>query len=143
MTQTLLLGKSTELLVTSMLLDCNREVYLPVVDDHGVDILVRTKDEEFAKQYAYQEVQVKSVSKGGLFAAFKCNDPRPNYWFVFYVKDIDKMWLINSVDLVKISSRVTKPDAKNFGTYTLDLKPVKRTPIKHPQYLITDFNSLP
>lgn len=38
------LGKSTEMLVSSMLLAKNRELYLPAVDDHGVDMIVPTKD---------------------------------------------------------------------------------------------------
>lgn len=39
-----LIGKSTEMLVASMLLDEGRELYLPAVDDHGVDMIVRTKE---------------------------------------------------------------------------------------------------
>ncbi len=134
------LGKSTEMLVTSMLLAENREVYLPAVDDHGVDLIVRTlpNQEGMAE---FQEIQVKSVSTGGLFAAIKCDNPRDNYWFVFYIKDIDKMWLINSHDFVKLSSRNSQ--GKNIGKYTIDLKPTKRTPIKQPQFLITNFSKLP
>jgi hypothetical protein len=131
-----------------MLLDCGREVYLPAVDDHGVDIIVRTADYDATalgspNSFEFQELQVKSVSQGGLFAALKCDHPRANYWFVFYIKDIDKMWLINSEQLVKIASCVTKPGSKNLGKFTIDLKPVKRTPIKFPQYHITDFTNLP
>ena len=140
------LGKSTEMLVTSMLLAENREVYLPAVDDHGVDLIVRSRtcedgNAESQAQEEFQELQVKSVSTGGLFAAIKCEKPRQNYWFVFYIKDIDKMWLINSIEFVKLSSRNSQ--GKNIGKYTLDLKPAKRTPIKQPQYLITDFSKLP
>ncbi len=134
------LGKSTEMLVTSMLLAENREVYLPAVDDHGVDLIVRTLPNQVGKA-EFQEIQVKSVSTGGLFAAIKCDEPRANYWFVFYIKDIDKMWLINSHDFVKLSSRNSK--GENIGKYTLDLKPTKRTPIKQPQFLITNFSKLP
>lgn len=142
------LGESTEMLVTSMLLADLRDTYLPAVDDHGVDIIVRTKefqpgDGSKAEHYEYQELQVKSASAKGLFAPLKCPNPRPNYWFVFYIRDINRMWLVNSQDLVRLSSRVTKPGAKAFGTYTFDLTPVKRTPIKHPEFLITDFSSLP
>jgi hypothetical protein len=131
-----------------MLLDCEREVYLPAVDDHGVDIIVRTKDYNptttgTPNSYEFQELQVKSVSTGGLFAALKCGNPRPNYWFVFYIKDIDEMWLINSMQLVKIASCVTKLGSRAFGKYTINLKPVKKTPIKYPQYHITDFTPLP
>ena len=140
------LGKSTEMLVTSMLLAENREVYLPAVDDRGVDLIVRSRacengNSESQAQAVLQELQVKSVSTGGLFAAIKCEEPRPNYWFVFYIKDIDKMWLINSIDFVKISSR--NSTGKNIGKYTLDLKPTRKTPVKHAIYYITDFSKLP
>lgn len=142
------LGKSTEMLVTSMLLAENRKVYLPAVDDHGVDLIVRSRaceegNSESQAQAEFQELQVKSLSKGGLFAAIKCDDPRPNYWFVFYIQNIDRMWLINSTDFVNIASRVTKAGAKSFGQYTLDLKPTNKTPVKHAIYSITDFSKLP
>ncbi|MDE6258197.1 MAG: hypothetical protein K2M53_07460 [Muribaculaceae bacterium] len=140
------LGKSTEMLVASMLLSENREVYLPAVDDHGVDLIVRSGGgedcvAEVATQSEFQELQVKSVSKGGLFAAIKCENPRENYWFVFYIKDINRMWLINSEDFVKIASR--NVTGKNIGKYTLDLKPTGKTPVKQPQFVITNFSKLP
>lgn len=123
-----------------MLLAENREVYLPAVDDHGVDLIARTLPNQGGKT-EFQEIQVKSVSTGGLFAAIKCDNPRDNYWFVFNIKDIDKMWLINSHDFVKLSSRNSK--GENIGKFTLDLKPANRTPIKQSQYLITNFSKLP
>lgn len=171
--ESLTLGKSTEFLITSKLLDSCREVYLPVVDDHGVDILVLTKsdnhskvdteidaetkrpltlcyeneyDEELesliakASKCPYQELQVKSLTKGGLFAAINCPNPKPNYWYVFYVKSLDKIWLINSVIFVKIASQNKK--GKNKNKYSLTLA-TKSGVIKHKEFLITDFNKLP
>lgn len=134
------LGKSTEMLVASMLLAENREVYLPAVDDHGVDLIVRSLTSEDGHA-EFQELQVKSLSTGGLFAAIKCENPRPNYWFVFHVKDIDRTWLINSTDFVKIASRNSQ--GKHVGKYSLDLKPSKRNSLKQIPYLITDFSNLP
>ncbi len=146
MTSKLLLGKSTELLITSILLDYEREVYLPAVDDHGVDLLVRTRhvmqtERNRPENFEFQELQVKSVSSGGLFAALKCEHPRPNYWFVFFIKDINRIWLVNSMDLVNEASR--NISGKNIGLYTYDLKPSGRTPVKHPEHLTTDFSQLP
>ena len=140
------LGKSTEMLVSSMLLAENRELYLPAVDDHGVDMIVRTMKydktlpETAPRHYEFQEIQIKSVSKGGLFAAMKCI-PRPNYWFVFYIRDIDRMWLVNSEDLIRIASINSK--GVNIGKLSFDLKPTSRTPIKQANYLITEFSKLP
>ena len=156
------LGKATEMLVGSMLLKDQRELYQPVVDDHGVDLIVRTNnfdptaDIKAPEHYEFQEIQVKSVKKGGLFAAITM-DPHPNYWLVFYIQNIDKMWLINSMDIVNhdtINDGLKSGDAgyigasqnkagKYVGKWSVDLKPVKRTPIKSADYLITDFSRLP
>ena len=38
--KSMLLGQSAEYKIASMLLADGREIYLPVVDDHGVDMLV-------------------------------------------------------------------------------------------------------
>ena len=156
------LGKSTEMLVASMLLAQNRELYLPCVDDHGVDMLVRTKnfqkegDYSKPENFEFQEIQIKSVSKGGLFAAITLN-PRPNYWFIFYIQDIDKMWVINSMDIAnyKDINGNSKPGDTNYiaasqnqtgsniGKWSIDLTPTKKNPIKSEEYLIKDFSKLP
>ena len=68
----MLLGQSVEYKIASMLLGEGREIYLPVVDDHGVDMLVAQSQSGTS---SYQELQIKSVSKGGLFAAISCLNP--------------------------------------------------------------------
>ncbi len=60
-------------------LDC----YVPLVDDHGVDCVIKRSDGTFI------EIQIKarsnSVTDGdaALFAAIT-HDYRPNFYFVFY-----------------------------------------------------------
>ena len=150
-------GKAIEQKVAAMLLEEGRDVYLPTVDDHGVDILVAPKistgDKKASEENElvelttalgtqvsiYQELQVKAVTNG-LFAAINCPDPRPNYWYVFYVKSVDTYWLINSMDFVKIASQIV--NGKNVGKYSLALATKKGTK-KHTQYIITDFSRLP
>ena len=39
------------------------------------------------------------------FAAMDIRNPRPNYWFVFYLCDTGTFWLINSMDVVRLASR--------------------------------------
>lgn len=134
------------MLVASQLLEERREVYLPMVDDIGVDMIVRSKNynadapESAPCHYEFQELQIKSISKGGLFAAVKC-EPRPNYWFVLIIKGIDGMWLINSVDFQRIASRNVQ--GKNEGKYSLNLKPTKKISIKHAEYHVNNFDKLP
>ena len=136
MAKKLNLGRATELKIISMLLNEDREVYLPVVDDHGVDVLVASKNHN-----NYQELQIKSLSIGGLFTAITCNNPRQNYWFLFYVKQHDSMWLINSCTFVTIASQNSK--GKNKGKYSIPLATTKRIGKKFTQYIITDFSKLP
>ena len=142
------------MLVSSMLLADNRELYLPVVDDHGVDLIVRTKNYDptqpatAPEHYEFQEIQVKSVLEDGLFAALKCDNPRPNYWFVFYIKKHDLMWLINSEDLCQMANvqgaGVSQNKSGNHvGQYTINLRPTRQIAVKQPQYHITDFTPLP
>lgn len=133
--------------VSSILLAENRELYLPAVDDHGVDMIVRTRDHNPAapatapEHYEFQEIQVKSLREGGLFAAFNF-DPRPNYWFVFYVKQHDTLWLINSCDLAKISSR-NREDCKNAGKWSVSLATAKSLSDSKAKYIVTDFTKIP
>lgn len=130
------LGESTEHLVVSKLLDEGREVYLPVVDDHGIDILVKSKE---GAPDDYQEIQVKAEDKikhRGLFAALNCPTPRRNYWFVFYVKSLDKLWVINSVALVKIASQ--NQSGKNVGKYSINVVTNKKAPAP-----VGNFNMIP
>ena len=56
------------------------QVYTPIVDDSGIDFVIRTPDGK------YVEVQVKARAEKRLFTidAFTA---RPNYWFVFYCKN--------------------------------------------------------
>lgn len=89
----------------------------------------------------FQEIQVKSLREGGLFAAFNF-DPRPNYWFVFYVKQHDTLWLINSCDLAKISSR-NREDCKNAGKWSVSLATAKSLSDSKAKYIVTDFTKIP
>ena len=136
------LGEATENYIVSLLLKEEREVYLPVVDDHGVDILVMSKDNKSKKQVnKYQELQIKSLSDKGLFAAIKCPNPAANYWFVFYVRQHDTIWLINSKDFVKIASQ--NKTGKNIGKYSLDLATKNGIKASWKKYIIKDFSRLP
>lgn len=139
MNQSMYLGKASEHLIISKLLSEGREIYVPAVDDHGVDLLVRTIQTN--SSHTYQEIQVKSISTGGLFAAISCPKPSPNYWYVFYVKDINTLWLINSVDFTNIASKNVK--GKNVGKYSLSLANKKGPAKNWSKYIITNFNQLP
>lgn len=129
-----------------MLLAENREVYLPAVDDHGVDLIVRSNDAGYGNDGfslgRYQEIQVKSLREGGLFAAITCDNPRPEYWFVFHVVQHNAFWLINSMDFVKLASR-NSSTCKNTGKYSISLATAKGIRQAMAQFVVTNFSKLP
>ena len=106
-TQSLFMGAAAEhYIISKMLLD-GLDVYTPVVDDHGVDLLVRLDSGQII------EVQIKSRS---------CNvapKPHANDYFVFYSQILDVIWLMSSEDFVREASQ--NKDGKNKGKYTINL----------------------
>ena len=96
----MLFGKAIEYKVASEMLREGFEIYLPAVDDHGVDLMARTPGGNIV------EVQVKSLSKsakGGLFSPIK-HTPTSNFYFLFYLESQDSMWIFNSADFLKYAT---------------------------------------
>lgn len=145
------LGKTGELLVISLLLDEGREVYTPVVDDHGIDLLVRTRNyrpegcKEEAGSYEFQEIQVKTVSGAGeaLFV-FKLKQARPNYWFIFYVKNINTYWIINSMEIGKPGLFPQNKAGKHIGKYNICLTtPKGNISERNKGFIVKDLSKIP
>ncbi|GHV61010.1 hypothetical protein AGMMS49587_04030 [Spirochaetia bacterium] len=134
-------GKQFEHYVISRMLDANLDVYLPVVDDHGVDAVVKTPGG------TWEEIQIKGCSRdkkygnAALFAEIKCDKARPNYWFVFYAERLDTLLLLSSKELTRLvnpgakGKLVIKFNGKNKekGEYILE---------QYEKYITTDFSRL-
>ena len=124
-------------------------VMVPMVDDMGIDVVVRKPDGTFT------EVQIKARSKkvvlgdASLFAAIQ-HEPRENYWFVFYSERMDTMWIMTSKEFVKESHQNKKgknsgkrsiwfngkKKNKSNGTYEEYIKP------QFKKYVATDFSRI-
>ena len=93
------------------------DVYVPLVDDHGVDCVIKKEDGTFI------EVQIKARSNevkpgtGALFSAIT-HELTENFCFVFYSERIDKMWILSSEEFLKECTTVTKP-GKNQGKHSV------------------------
>lgn len=108
-------GKAIEYKVASEMVREGFDVYLPVADDHGVDLIARTPAGNVV------EVQVKALSKTnkrGLFAAIN-HTSKANYYFVFYMESSDKTWIMSSSDFVKLASQTTR--GNNAGKYSISI----------------------
>jgi hypothetical protein len=105
-------GKRIEFYVVGLMLREGLDVYLPLVDDHAIDAVVKRPDGRFV------EVQIKARSKdvkagnAGLFAAMT-HEHRPNYWFVFYSERMATMWILSSREY--LAECVQNKTGKNIG----------------------------
>ncbi len=105
-------GKRIEYWVVGQMLKEGLDVYVPLVDDFGVDAIIRKDDGTIF------EIQVKARSKtvvmsnAALFSALTHED-RKNYYFVFYSERLDEMWIMSSKDFIKES--VQNKNGKNKG----------------------------
>ena len=89
-------------------LDC----YVPLVDDHGVDCVIKKKDGTFI------EVQIKArsseVAEGdAAFFSAITHELRENFYFVFYSERLNLTWILSSEEFLK--ECVTNKTGKNAG----------------------------
>lgn len=126
------IGKCSEYHVLSVLLLEGKEVFIPVIDDRGVDALVLS-----SMGNGYNELQIKCRENEGRFTAIECPQPRSNYWFVFYIKSINILWLINSIDFDKIAGTI-RVNGNNTGKRYIHLSKNG----KFKKYIISDFSQL-
>ena len=97
-------GKRQEYVVIGELLRRGFDVYQTLVDDQGIDCIVR---QEKGDQVRYLEIQIKARSKdclprnAGRFPVMEIPKPRDTYYFIFYSEQADCYWVIPSLQLVK------------------------------------------
>jgi hypothetical protein len=106
-------GKRIEYWIIGKMLKEGLDVYIPLVDDHAVDAIVKREDGSTAL------VQIKARSKNvvfgdaALFAAIPHDEIRQNYWFVFYSERMDMMWIMSSQEFR--AEAVINKTGKNIG----------------------------
>lgn len=93
-------GKRMEYNLVGKMLMEGLDVYLPLVDDHGVDCVIKKEDGTFI------EVQIKARSQevnpgdAALFSAIT-HDLTPNFYFVFFSERLNMMWILSSEEFLK------------------------------------------
>ena len=109
-------GKRQEYSVVAELLKRNFDVYMTLVDDQGIDCVIRLDDKR------YLDIQIKARSKdakqGNFFAAMNFK-PRNNLFFIFYTEYNDTFWTIPSSDVKSLS--ITNKSGANIGKCALTL----------------------
>ena len=105
-------GKRMEYYVLGLMLKEGFDIYIPLVDDFGIDAVLRKPDGTFI------ELQIKARSEdvlfgdAALFAAIT-HEVRQNYYFIFYSSRLDKIWILSSEEFCKESN--LNKTGKNAG----------------------------
>ena len=109
-------GKRMEYkLVGDMLME-GLDCYLPLVDDHGVDCVIKKEDGTFIEiQIKARGLEVKD-GDAALFAAIS-HEYQPNFYFVFYSERLQTMWILSSEEFLK--ECVTNKTGKNVGKHSI------------------------
>jgi len=136
-------GKRIEFWIVGEMIKEGLDVYMPIVDDMGIDAVIRKSNGKFI------EVQIKARSKNalfgnsGLFAAIK-HEPRNNYFFVFYSERMDTKWIMSSKEFLKECD--TNKSGKNKGSSTIcfngkNTKERKEyTKLKFEKYVVLNYD---
>ena len=131
-------GKRIEFWIIGRMLRERLDVYVPLVDDRGVDAVVRRPDGSFV------EVQIKARSNdakegdSGNFSAIT-HEYRDNYWFVFYSERMDTTWIMSSKEFLEKSSQ--NKTGKNEGKRSIwfNGKKKDRTTGQHKEHVKPQF----
>lgn len=106
-------GKRIEYWIIGRMLKEGLDVYVPLVDDHAVDAIIKRPDGSTAL------IQIKARSKevifgdAALFAAIPHEEVRQNYWFIFYSERLDMIWVMTSDEFDR--EAVKNKTGKNIG----------------------------
>lgn len=134
-------GKRMEYYFVGQMLREGLDCYVPLVDDNGVDCIIKKSDGTFI------EIQIKARSKNvkqgdaALFSAIE-HYARANYYFVFYSERLDCMWILSSEEFLK--ECVTNKSGKNIGKHSIWFNGFKNNreycKPKFDKYICKDFS---
>lgn len=109
-------GKRQEYSAVAELLKRGFDVYMTLVDDQGIDCIVRLD------QRRYVDIQIEARSRTAkqwhFFAAMDFQ-PRRNLYFIFYTEKNDSFWTMPSRDVARLAVR--NRTGKNAGRRSLAL----------------------
>lgn len=130
-------GKRQEYVAVAELLRRNFDVYMPLVDDQGIDCVIRLD----TVPTLYIDIQIKARSKDianpGYFPHLAVKTPRDNYFFVLYDEGLNLHWVIPSLDVVKLGNLIKS--GAHSGKYSVKLIN-KKSRNKRPKFAEYEMN---
>jgi hypothetical protein len=105
-------GKRIEYWIIGLMLKEGMDVYIPLVDDHAVDAIVRRKDGSIALVQIKARSATVKMGDASLFAAIN-HEHREDYWFIFYAERLNATFVLTSQEF--LSECVQNKNGKNVG----------------------------
>ena len=142
-------GKRIEYWIIGRMLKEGMDVYVPLVDDHAVDAIVRRKDGSIALVQIKARSSSVKLGDACLFAAIT-HESRSDYWFVFYSERLDTTWLTSSEEF--LIEAVQNKTGKNVGLRSIWFNGTKKSretglpteyiKDRYQRYVVNDFSRL-
>ena len=142
-------GKRIEYWIIGLMLKEGMDVYVPLVDDHAVDAIVKRRDGSIAQIQIKARSSTVKENDAALFAAIP-HELRNDYWFVFYSERMEKIWIMPSGEFVQESYQ--NKNGKNIGLRSVWLNGMKRdkkmgksfpyVAERFAKYIATDFSRI-
>lgn len=106
-------GKRQEFKAIAELLQRNFDVYTTLVDDQGIDCIIRIDEER------YLDIQIKARSKKalkkdwGYYPRLVVPEQRDNFFFILYSEGADSYWVFPSEDIISLANQEGTNVSKN------------------------------
>ncbi|MCI4323419.1 MAG: hypothetical protein L3K03_05290 [Thermoplasmata archaeon] len=131
-------GKRQEFVAIAELLKRGFDVYQTLVDDQGIDCILREEDRHGHPRYIDLQVKARSrdakPSGAAFFSAWKLQNPRENYYFLFFSEQARATWIIPTLKLDKLAH--LNKAGKNAGKRAILLANVTKGGIKpRPKFI--------
>jgi hypothetical protein len=125
------------------------DVYVPLVDDHAVDAIIKRSDGSIAQIQIKARSSTVAIGDASLFAGIY-HEHRADYWFVFYSERLDVTFLMTSDEF--LAEAIQNKTGKNAGSRSIWFNGRRRNKTSREQeeyvkdrfarYVITDFSRL-
>jgi hypothetical protein len=110
-------GTRMEFWIIGEMLRQGLDVYRPLVDDMGIDAIIRRPDGSFAEVQIKARSDTEGLAYPASFSGIKCDEQRGDYWFIFYVArapETPKVWLMTLAEFMR------KARQHKSGTWDID-----------------------
>ena len=142
-------GKRIEYWIIGLMLKEGIDVYVPLVDDHAVDAIIRRKDGSIALVQIKARSATVTMGDASLFAGISHED-RDDYWFIFYAERLKTIFLLTSKEF--LYECVQNKTGKNIGLRSIWFNGTKKDKStgerveyikdRYLNYVVTDFSRL-